>query len=272
MKKAVVLSTSDAEFSALSFKGDLVDGIKRAKELGYDGVEIAIRDPRTVKVDDIKKIADENQINIVAIGTGQAYNQEGLYMTSPKEGIRKKTVERLKMQVDFASYFGAHLIIGLIRGSIEDIPYEEGVKLFIEGLKDVGEYAKEKGIKVVIEPINRYELNFINCVDDALPILDKVGMSNVGLLLDTFHMNIEEPIIEESIKKAGEKILHFHVADSNRWPPGYGHLDFESIISTLFSVGYKGYISGEMLPKPTPYESMKKTIEYLNMLSEKLHV
>ncbi len=272
MKKAVVLSTSDAEFSALSFKGDLIDGIKRAKELGYDGVEIAIRDPRVVDPVQIKKIVDENNIEIAAIGTGQAYNQEGLCMTSPDKIIRKKTIERLMLQIDFASYFGAHLIIGLIRGSIKDISYEEGVKLFIEGLTEIGEYAKEKGIKIVIEPINRYELNFINCVDDALPILNKVGMPHVGLLLDTFHMNIEEPIIEESIKKAGDNILHFHVADSNRWPPGYGHLNFESIFSALFSIGYDGYVSGEMLPKPTPYESMKKTIEYLNNISSKLHL
>jgi len=272
VKKAIVLSTSDAAFSALSFKGDLIDGIKMAKELGYDGVEIAIRDPRVVDPLQIKKIADENKIKIVAIGTGQAYNQEGLYMTSPDEDVRKKTIERLMLQIDFASYFGAHLIIGLIRGSIEGISYEEGVRLFIEGLKDIGGYAREKGIKIVIEPINRYELNFINCVDDALPILDKVDMPHVGLLLDTFHMNIEEPIIEESVKKAGDNILHFHVADSNRWPPGYGHLDFESIFSALFSTGYNGYVSGEMLPKPTPYESMRKTIEYLNNMSRKLHI
>ncbi len=272
MKKAVVLSTPDAGFSAISFKGSLVDGIKKAKALGYDGVEIAIRDPKMVNPKEIKGIATENKIDIVAIGTGQAYNQEGLYMTSPNEDIRKKTLERLTAQIEFASEFGAHLIIGLIRGSIRDISYEEGVELFIDGLEKLGKYAKEKGVKIVIEPINRYELNFINNVDDALPILERLDMPYVGLLLDTFHMNIEEPIIEESIKKAGKRILHFHVADSNRWPPGYGHLDFESILSTLFSIGYEGYVSGEMLPKPSPDESMEKTIVYLNEISKRLHV
>ncbi len=272
MKKAIVLSTSDAEFSALSFKGSLTEGIEKARELGYDGVEIAIRDPKSVNVSEIKDIADKNNMKIVAIGTGQAYNQEGLYMTSPDRNIREKTIKRLKEQVEFASVFGAHLIIGLIRGSIKDISYEDGVNLFLEGLREIGEFAGEKGIKIVIEPINRYELNFINNVDEALPILKRVGMPHIGLLLDTFHMNIEEPVIEESIKKAGKQILHFHIADSNRWPPGYGHLDFESILSTLFSVGYDGYVSGEMLPKPSSWESMKKTIEYLNKISDILHV
>ncbi len=272
MKKAIVLSTPDAGFSAISFKGSLSEGIKKAKFLGYDGVEIAIRDPKMINSKEIKDIALKNEINIVAIGTGQAYNQEGLYMTASDKEIREKTLKRLMAQIEFASEFGAHLIIGLIRGSIKDISYEEGVKLFIDGLEKLGEYAKEKGIKIVIEPINRYELNFINSVDDALPIIKALNMSHVGLLLDTFHMNIEEPIIEESIKKAGRHILHFHIADSNRWPPGYGHLDFESILSTLFSVGYEGYISGEMLPKPSPDESMKKTIVYLNEISKKLHI
>lgn len=270
MKKAIVLSTSDAEFDALSFKGSLSDGIKRAKDLGYDGVEIAIRDPLSVNVAEIIKIKDENSIEIVAIGTGQAYHKEGLFMTSPDRDIRKRTRERLFSQIDFASNFGAHLIIGLIRGSITDIPFERGVEYFIQEMKEIGKYAKEKGVKIVIEPINRYELNFINNVNDALPILKELNMSHVGLLLDTFHMNIEEPIIEESIKQAGKFILHFHVADSNRWPPGYGHLNFESIFTALFSTGYNGYVSGEMLPKPSPWESMKKTIAYLNKISHKL--
>ena len=272
MKKAIVLSTPDAAFNALSFKGSLSEGIEQASKLGYDGVEIAIRDPKMVDVSEIKEIAYKNNINIVAIGTGQAYNQEGLYMTSSSEEVRKKTIERLYSQIDFAANFGAHLIIGLIRGSIKDMPYEKGVDLFLEGLKDIGEYAKEKEIKVVIEPINRYELNFINNVAEAMPILNRINLENVGLLLDTFHMNIEEPIIEESIKQAGDYILHFHIADSNRWPPGYGHLNFESIFAALFSTGYDGYISGEMLPKPSSLESMKKTIEYLNEISKKLHI
>jgi sugar phosphate isomerase/epimerase len=91
-----------------------------------------------------------------------------------------------------------------------------------------------------------------------------VGADNFGLLLDTFHMNIEEPIIEESIRTCGRNIFHFHVADSNRWYPGAGHLDFKSILDKLFKTGYQGWISGEFIPKPDAETAAQESILYLN--------
>jgi len=100
-------------------------------------------------------------------------------------------------------------------------------------------------------------------VAEGLALIEAVGADNFGLLLDTFHMNIEEPSIEESIRQAGNRIFHFHVADSNRWYPGAGHLDFRSILSTLKDIGYQGFVSGEFLPKPDAETAARKAIEYL---------
>jgi sugar phosphate isomerase/epimerase len=88
----------------------------------------------------------------------------------------------------------------------------------------------------------------------------------MGLLLDTFHMNIEEPVIEESIRACGDRIFHFHVADSQRWYPGTGHLDFASILEALYSTGYEGYVSGEWLPKPDADASAERGISFLRRL------
>jgi len=93
-----------------------------------------------------------------------------------------------------------------------------------------------------------------------------VGADNFGLLLDTFHMNIEEPVIEESIRACDDRIFHFHVADSNRWYPGAGHLDFESILEALFATGYRGFVSGEFMPLPDADTSAKRSIAYLRGL------
>ena len=82
------------------------------------------------------------------------------------------------------------------------------------------------GIRLALEPINRYETTLINNAAQGLELIERVGADNFGLLLDTFHMNIEEPSIEDSIRQTGDRIFHFHVADSNRWYPGAGHLDF----------------------------------------------
>ena len=88
----------------------------------------------------------------------------------------------------------------------------------------------------------------------------------IEILLDTFHMNIEEPSIEESIRACGERIFHFHVADSNRWHPGAGHLDFGRILTTLFETGYTGFFSGEFMPKPDADTGARRAIEYLRSL------
>jgi sugar phosphate isomerase/epimerase len=93
--------------------------------------------------------------------------------------------------------------------------------------------------------------------------MHQVGAENFGLLLDTFHMNIEEPSIESSIRACGDRIFHFHVADSNRWHPGAGHLDFASILSALRETGYGGYVSGEFMPFPDADTGARRAIEHL---------
>jgi len=89
----------------------------------------------------------------------------------------------------------------------------------------------------------------------------------MGLLLDTFHMNIEEAVIEESVRTARDRIFHFHVADSNRWYPGAGHLDFRSVLAALYDTGYSGYVSGEFMPLPDADTAAQRSITFLRGLS-----
>jgi 5-keto-L-gluconate epimerase len=119
---------------------------------------------------------------------------------------------------------------------------------------------------VALEPINRYETTLINSVGQGLELVEAVGAANMGLLADTFHMNIEEPSIEGSIRQAGDRIFHFHVADSNRWHPGAGHLDFASILDTLYATGYAGFVCGEFLPIPDAETAARRGIAHLKSL------
>ena len=117
--------------------------------------------------------------------------------------------------------------------------------------------AAEEGVRIAFEPINRYETSLLNGVEEGLEFIAGVGGNNLGMLLDTFHMNIEEPSIEGSIRRAGDRIFHFHYADSNRWYPGAGHLDFHSILTALMDTGYQAYLSGEHRPDPEPAEAAR---------------
>jgi sugar phosphate isomerase/epimerase len=136
----------------------------------------------------------------------------------------------------------------------------------IEALQECSDASQSDGIRLALEPINRYETTLINNVAQGLDLIERVGAHNFGLLLDTFHMNIEEPVIEESIRRCGKHIFHFHVADSNRWYPGAGHLNFQTLLEALSSTDYSGWVSGEFLPKPDAETAAQKSILHLQQI------
>jgi sugar phosphate isomerase/epimerase len=136
----------------------------------------------------------------------------------------------------------------------------------VEALQECSVAAAPAGVRLALEPINRYETTLINNVRQGLDLIERVGADNFGLLLDTFHMNIEEPDMAESIRLAGDRIFHFHVADSNRWYPGAGHLDFASLLETLYDTGYQGFVSGEFMPEPDADAAAQRAIAYLKSL------
>ncbi len=160
------------------------------------------------------------------------------------------------------------IIIGLLRGvPDESVSEKQAEEWMIEAFKICTKKALEEGVRIAVEPLIRYETPLVNTVSQGLELIETVGAENLGLLLDTFHMNIEEPSIEESIRNCGDRIFHFHVADSNRWYPGAGHLDFRSILEGLYSTGYSGFVSGEFMPYPDANISAQRAIQYLRGLN-----
>ena len=119
---------------------------------------------------------------------------------------------------------------------------------FVEGLKEAGEYALKNNIRLTLEAWNRYETYLITKLDMALKMVNEVGLENVGVMGDTFHMNIEESNMGDAIRNVGKKLYYLHIADSNRAAPGRGHIDFEEIAQALKDIDYNGWISMELLP------------------------
>ena len=268
MKKGIVVSTSSTKFSALAFKENLKESIKKVANLGFDGAELAVRNPKDLKVENVIKIIKENNLEVPAIGTGQAYGEEGLSFSDPDEAIRKIAVKRINNQIIFASHFNAQVIIGLIRGEIkEGVDREKAEEWTIDCLRKCTEFAKEYNIQLTLEPVNRYESNFINTLSEGIEFIKRVSVSNLGLLADTFHMNIEEVSIYSSIIQAKDYISHVHFADSNRWAPGCGHLDFAKIVQTFKKISYQGYVSAEILPLPDPDSCARLTAKTLDKLN-----
>lgn len=263
MKRSIVLSTHAAQFEAVAFKGDFEGNVAKIADWGYDGVELAVRDPSLVNAEEVREMVSSYGLEVPAIGTGQAWGEERLSFTDSDPEVRAAAIERIKSHIPFADAMDGVIILGLIRGiTPEGQSHEQSMAYLIEALQECADAAPEH-VRFALEPLNRYETDLIHTVEDGLDLVEKVGAPNFGLLLDTFHMNIEEPSIEESIRSCGGRIFHFHVADSNRWYPGAGHLDFASILEVLRSTGYDGYVSGEFIPQPDGDTAAQKAIDHL---------
>lgn len=231
---------------------DWVQGFEWVKRTGFDAVEIILSDPGLLDVEKIKSVLDRLCLKVSTVSTGQAMGIEGISMCSPSFHIRKAARERLFADIDFAAAVGnPNVTVGLIRGRGGEQKASLERELLLRELKEVAAYAKEKGIVINLEPINRYECRLINSTKEGYELLGEMGFpENVGILYDTFHSNIEDPDMFEAIRTYGAHISHVHFADSNRQIPGDGHIDFRRVCKTLESVGYGGYVSLEVLNKP----------------------
>jgi len=278
MPLALVVSLGATAFDAVAMK-DGWEALERVAALGYDGVELAIRDPGEVEGTRLAERCAHLGLPVVALGTGQAYLHEGLALAAADGGVRRAAVERLVQHVRLASVLntvprapaaGVQVIVGLIRGQAGQAR-AQAERWLQEGLRPVLKAADEAGAGVVLEPVNRYESDWLNTLEEAGALIERVGHPRLGLLADTFHMNIEERSIEDSLRSFARYLRHVHVADSNRRPPGLGHLNFRRILQVLWEVGYQGYLSAETLPYPDAEGAARQTVTYLRSLQVDMH-
>ena len=245
LKTCLALSPTKAKFAPLLYTGDLRLGMERAAEFGFDGVELNLRDSGELNQDTIIGWAEEFGLEVPSFGTGQSYFEDGLSLTDTRPEIQEAVRERLKGHIRFAAHIGAQVVLGSIRGKFSNpdpAVHRAEYDTAVEATCEVAAYAAEQGESLTVEPINRYETNFLNTGAEALAFLDDVGSPNMGLLFDTFHMNIEEVSLADAILAAGERLYHVHLVDSNRLAPGMGHIDFAAIIAALRQTGYRGYL------------------------------
>jgi 5-keto-L-gluconate epimerase len=260
MKLSFVLSTQPTQFQAVAFDPNFETNVARLAELGYDGVELAVREPAVLDVANVKRILEKYHLQVPAIGTGQAYVDERLSFTDPDASTRERALARIQSHIDLAREFDALVIIGLIRGKVQPQVSREQARGWLRAaMKTLADTAQAKGIRLAVEPINRYETDLINFVPDALALIEEIGASNVGVLFDTFHANIEEPRIETGLLVCRSRLFHVHIADSNRWFPGAGHTDFGRVLATLRGMKYEGWLSAEILPHPTMLRAAEQT-------------
>lgn len=245
--------------------GDLEQNIKISSEIGYDAVELHnIKDPNIININDLIKLCKKYNIGISAISTGLSNYIDKLSLIDDSKKIRVAAIERVKDYIRLAGCLNCSVIIGTMRGNIPDLSnYKYYEKMLLNSIKFLSDQLINSNVILLIEIANRYESNYLNTAEAISNFIDKTNIPNLKMMLDTFHMNIEEVNICFSIEKHNKKLGYFHVADSNRLYPGAGHIDFKSILSTLKKINYKGFIGLECLPLPDGVTAAKENIKFL---------
>jgi sugar phosphate isomerase/epimerase len=219
--------------------------LKRLSRLGYDGIEI-MGEPRKYDWKDVRSLLKKYKLECwgsVSIMIG------GRDLIHADPYFRDMSVAYLKECVDMIHELGGQIFclvpseVGKTKAMAD--PDTEW-KWAVDGLKKVADYARKRKVRIGLEPLNRFETNFLNRHDQALLLAEEVG-DDIGVTLDAFHINIEESDPYQAILNTGKKLVDFHVADNNRRPPGEGAWDWKKLIATLKKAGYKGYLTSEFV-------------------------
>lgn len=270
IKLAVAVATEDAMPDAFVVWRGIEESLKKAVAYGYDGIELALKHAGQVNPDKLKTLCSNLGVSIPCISTGQVFAGLGLYFTHPDKEKRAEVERVFKELIDLASDFGSMVNIGRARGFVEeDETIENAQRRFVQIARKLAKYAGEKKVKLILEPVNRYEINFINSVEQGAALLETVGSKNMALMPDLFHMNIEDRNIGGELERFSKYVSYVHFADSNRLAPGQGHIDFKTIFESLRTINYHGWISIEILPKPDPDTAARQAVEYLRPLIDK---
>jgi len=235
--------------------------IPKAARLGFDGVELFTASADAVAPERLEQLCAANEIEIAAVGTGAGKVLHGWTLTDPDKHVRQKAVAFISEMVTFGARFGAPAIIGSMQGNVEaGTERRQAVAWLAEGLNELGRRALEQGVRLIYEPLNRYETNMFNQLGPGADFLETLDNGNVVLLADLFHMNIEEESIGDAIRANARHLGHLHFADSNRRPIGMGHTDMADIARALTDVGYAGYASAEAFPWPDSDAAAEQTM------------
>jgi sugar phosphate isomerase/epimerase len=234
------------------FQGGIVEGMAKAAALGFDCVELHVRNPLDFDPAALARAAQETGVRIAAIGTGLEYSLNGLTLTSDDPSIREKALHRMRQHIDLAAHFGAVVFLGLIRGKCgRKALLPDYLDRLAQYLVPLSAYAADKRVPTGLEPVAYYFSDILNTTDETLAFLRRPGLEGLGLLLDTHHIYLEDKDMEASFRKSAGRITHVHLSDSNRRYPGAGNVDFALAARTLDAIGYAGAVSLEILPTPS---------------------
>lgn len=219
--------------------------IDKIKNFGMDFIEIPLMCLDTFDARAVKQRLDK--AGLAAVTSTVLLNDTDI--TSTDECIRENGVAYLKKCVEATNAIGARSFSGVIysqhvKNALKR-PDEQAWRYSADCLREVARHAKNLGVDIGIEPVNRYETYLINTCEQALRLREMIGCDNVKIHLDTYHMNIEEKSFYQATRMAGKHLIHYHLCENDRGIPGTGLVKWDDIFKALSEIDYRGYAALE---------------------------
>jgi D-psicose/D-tagatose/L-ribulose 3-epimerase len=231
----------------------LVEVATGLARLGFDGVEL-LGDFERYPAIETRWLLQQRGLSVLSL------TPLNVDLAHPDSKVREQALDYYRALLDYAAELGAGIVAchGQV-GRVRPIASQEDEEQWLcEGIAQIADRAEQMGLRVAIEVLNRYESHLVNTAAQAKALVETIGSPVLGILLDTYHMNIEEMDLSRAIRLAGDRLWLFHVADSNRRAAGRGHIPFLSLIRALDEVGYRGPIVVECTaPGPDPFTPIK---------------
>jgi len=224
------------------FTNDSTKLFPQFKKWGFESVEIPIEDPSHIDPAHVKR--ELAKVGLVCGSVCACMGPDRDLRGTPENQETGKTY--IKAIIDQAKALGGANVIGPVYSAVgradavEPKEYQQQWKTVVKHLKDIAKHAQKQGITIALEPLNRFETDFINTADQALKMINDVGSPNLKIHLDTFHMNIEEKNQAAAIKKVGKLLAHVHACGSDRGTPGNDHIAWPEIVKALKAIKYDG--------------------------------
>lgn len=235
---------------------EVEDSFRRLKKYGYDGIEFAA-EPYTLNAEEMTELLKKYDMRCTSLC---GIFPEERDLSASDHAAVGKAVQYLLDSIDWAARVGAPYIIVVPSpvgrtAPTEDVPYQQAWDNAVKNVRMAADHAQKKGVRLVIEAINRYETYLVNTISKAYRFVQEVNHPAVGVLADLFHMSLEENHMGQSLRMVAPCLWHVHIADNTREAAGMGTTDFKEVLRVLREIGYEGALTMEFMPRvANPYE------------------
>lgn len=221
---------------------ELADLAPRVKAMGFDWIEVPLEDTRAIDYQKAKEIIDEQGLG-VSVCAAMGPDRDLIH---PDKAIQDNGMQYLRQCIDAVRTMGGSNVVGPLYSAVGRVwqstpeEREQDTDLVVSQLNKLALYAADRGVVLGVEPLNRFETSFINLAEQVKAVVDRVDNPACGIMLDTFHMNIEEKSLGAAIRLAGDKLIHLHACENDRGAPGSGNVAWDEVAQALKEIQYDG--------------------------------